>query len=233
MTSTKSKATWTAGLALAIATMAAALALPARAGTIENLERERAILIDMFLDPEMTPAERQTRIGTSTHRLLDLERIFAATDGIDPVQANFIERALARHLRDAIPRVIASIERRERVRNLAVDLSDKRDRRSFARATSCDSHLVWRVLDTDSHYVLFWSQRTMGLEVKLVRTDDDLTLWKARHIASRSNGGLPLSLLSAPMSAYQATSLAGDADVVPSMVEDVVRRLFTTLPSPG
>ena len=31
----------------------------ASAGSIENLERERALLIEMFLDPELEPTERQ------------------------------------------------------------------------------------------------------------------------------------------------------------------------------
>ena len=67
----------------------------------------------------------------------------------------------------------------------------------------------------------------------MIRSSDDVTLWKARHTASRSDGGLPLSPFSAPLSAFQAASLAGDDDVTPSMVEDVVRRLFATLPNSG
>lgn len=159
--------------------------------------------------------------------------ILPTNENIDAAQADLIERALVRHLRDTIPRVIATGERRELTRSLAVDLAEKQDRRSFVAATSCETHLVWRVLDAESQFLLFWSHRSIGLEVALIRSRDDVTLWKARHTASRSDGGLPLSPFSAPLSAFQAASLAGDDDVTPSMVEDVVRRLFATLPNSG
>ncbi len=47
----------------AMACLAIGLAVPlttgsAQAGTLENLERERAIFIDSMLDPEATPVER-------------------------------------------------------------------------------------------------------------------------------------------------------------------------------
>lgn len=97
MNSTKREATRTVGLALAFATAAAALALPAMAGTVENLERERAILIDTFLNPEMTPAERQTRIATSKHRLLDLERMVLRDDGLIGRATPAVKRAFANY----------------------------------------------------------------------------------------------------------------------------------------
>jgi hypothetical protein len=56
----------------------AALALTAgavEAGSIENLERERAIAIETLLSPEMAPAERHAKIAVSKSRLVDLERI--------------------------------------------------------------------------------------------------------------------------------------------------------------
>ena len=159
--------------------------------------------------------------------------ILPTNKDIDVEHTNLIERALVRHLRDSIPRVITIDERRELTRSLAVDLAEKQDRQAFARATSCEAHLTWNVLDAESQFLLFWSHRSLGLEVALIRSRDDMTLWKARHSASRSNGGLPLSPISAPISAYQAASLAGDADVTPSMIEDVIRRLFATLPESG
>ena len=58
------------GLALGLAAGA-----PAAAGTLENLERERAIFIATLLDPETTPEERQARMGVSQRRLVDLERM--------------------------------------------------------------------------------------------------------------------------------------------------------------
>ncbi len=48
---------------------------PAQAGTLENLERERAIFIDSMLDPEATPVERIEKVRISKRRLIDLERM--------------------------------------------------------------------------------------------------------------------------------------------------------------
>ncbi len=48
---------------------------PAQAGTLENLERERAIFIDSMLDPEATPVERIEKMRISQRRLIDLERM--------------------------------------------------------------------------------------------------------------------------------------------------------------
>ena len=49
--------------------------LPAQAGTLENLERERAIFIDSLLDPEATPVDRIEKMRISERRLIDLERM--------------------------------------------------------------------------------------------------------------------------------------------------------------
>ncbi len=53
----------------------AAAAGPAQAGTLENLERERAMFIESLLDPEATPAERIEKMRISKRRLIDLERM--------------------------------------------------------------------------------------------------------------------------------------------------------------
>ena len=47
----------------------------AQAGTLENLERERAIFIDTLLDPDATPKERMETARISKRRLVDLERM--------------------------------------------------------------------------------------------------------------------------------------------------------------
>ena len=74
----------TLGGACALAVLAAAIGATAaaQATSLENLERERAFLIEAFLDPEITPAERQARIETSKQRLIDLERIVLRDDSL-------------------------------------------------------------------------------------------------------------------------------------------------------
>lgn len=59
------------------AVIAATLTLTgiAEAGTLENLERERAILLDALLSSDLTPQKRQEKVLTSRTRLIDLERM--------------------------------------------------------------------------------------------------------------------------------------------------------------
>ncbi|MGB0682357.1 MAG: hypothetical protein ACPGOV_06600 [Magnetovibrionaceae bacterium] len=47
----------------------------AQAGSLENLERERAILLDTLLNADLPAAERQSRLEISRNRLVDLERM--------------------------------------------------------------------------------------------------------------------------------------------------------------
>ena len=59
----------------AAACIAIGFAVPAQAGTLENLERERAIFIESLLDPEATAVERLEKVRISERRLIDLERM--------------------------------------------------------------------------------------------------------------------------------------------------------------
>ena len=47
----------------------------AQAGSIENMERERALVISQILDPAMSIQMRWARMGYSKRRMADLERI--------------------------------------------------------------------------------------------------------------------------------------------------------------
>jgi hypothetical protein len=69
------KITLTSCAAAACLALGLAAAGPAQAGTLENLERERAIFIDSLLDPEPSPNERIEKVRISKRRLVDLERM--------------------------------------------------------------------------------------------------------------------------------------------------------------
>jgi hypothetical protein len=60
---------------LAAAAAIAGFAGAAGAGTLENLERERAIVIETLLAPNMTAVDRQAKIESYKRRLVDLERM--------------------------------------------------------------------------------------------------------------------------------------------------------------
>ena len=64
-----------AAIALTFAVATASLTGAAQAGTLENLERERALMVQTFLDPALSPEQRQTTITSANRRLVDLERM--------------------------------------------------------------------------------------------------------------------------------------------------------------
>ena len=75
----------------------ALLAAPAAAGTLENLERERAMLIEAMLAPEIGAAERQAKVDEAKRRLLDLERLVLRDDSLSGRATPNIRRAFANY----------------------------------------------------------------------------------------------------------------------------------------
>ena len=62
-------------IAAAALVLAAGFSVPAYAGSLENMERERALMLDSMLTSELTPEKRQARVENSRNRLIDLERL--------------------------------------------------------------------------------------------------------------------------------------------------------------
>jgi len=62
-------------IAVAALTLAAGIVGPGHAGTLENMERERAILLDSLLTAELPPEQRQAKVEVARNRLVDLERM--------------------------------------------------------------------------------------------------------------------------------------------------------------
>ena len=145
--------------------------------------------------------------------------------------AEMIERALALRFSQKTSRMIGPRERRAIERDLALDTRAAMDRRHFARTEHCPGYLEWHLTAASDSNFLVWSRKEIGLEVRLAWAEDDTTLWQAAHTTSRSDGGLPLSLLSLPIAAAEAAVFSQDRDQLPSMIDDVVRRLVVTVPS--
>ena len=59
-----------AGLVLAVG-----LDVAAHAGSLENMERERALMLNSLITSELTPEKRQAKVEISRNRLIDLERL--------------------------------------------------------------------------------------------------------------------------------------------------------------
>ena len=79
--------------------------------------------------------------------------------------------------------------------------------------------------------MLVWSELRLGLEARLFRQRDGVELWKARHVARRSDGGLSFSPFGLVVNAYDANSFSSDGDIVVSVSEDLVRRIIASLPN--
>ena len=80
--------------AIAIVAVSASVAA---AGPLENLERERAILVDALLDPELAPGDRQAKVEIAKARLVDLERIVLRDDGLVGRNTPTVRRAFANY----------------------------------------------------------------------------------------------------------------------------------------
>lgn len=79
MTNSKRMRHLLGGVATALIALTTA---PALADSLQNLERERARLIDVMQDAGMTAEERQGRIESIARRLRDLEQIAMRDDGL-------------------------------------------------------------------------------------------------------------------------------------------------------
>lgn len=64
----------------------------------------------------------------------------------------------------------------------------------------------------------------------MVRVSDGHMLWRARHVASRSEGGLPLSPVSLVVETFASTQFSSDREVAASVVDDALRRVVATIP---
>jgi hypothetical protein len=96
-----------------IAVAAAGLTLGAgiaKADTLDNLERERALLIEAFLDPGLAPADRQARVEAEQRRLVDLERMVLRDDSLKGRNTPTVRKAFSNY--DLTFIVHASLEKK-------------------------------------------------------------------------------------------------------------------------
>ena len=141
-----------------------------------------------------------------------------------------IEEAAARQLSFRIERVIGPDRRDQLARKLAIDPTTPKGRMRFAQATRCDTAVEIVTKGLETTFMVVWAQAKLHLAMRLVRARDGKELWRAAHVASRSEGTIPLSPVSFPIGAFSAGRFHGDQDVFPSMADDVTRRIVASLP---
>ncbi|MBE0529637.1 MAG: hypothetical protein IH626_02350 [Rhodospirillales bacterium] len=91
----------------------------ANAGTLENLERERAILVETLLSPALTAEERQDKVATSKMRLVDLERMVLRDESLKGQNRSIIRKAFENY--DLTFLVHASVEKKASLMDLWLD----------------------------------------------------------------------------------------------------------------
>ena len=142
-----------------------------------------------------------------------------------------IDDSVSRHLSTRIDKVIDTRRVTAKVRHNAYDPKSLADRQRMAQIFQCDSIIEINTTGIDSLYALVWTNISIEIEVTLRRTRDNKIIWRSRHRARRSDGGLPLSIMGAGGSLFAAGTLASDADTLPSMIDDTVRRIMASLPN--
>ena len=102
----KSKRTLTLAMTMLACLVAAN---SAQAGTLENLERERAIMIETLLDPSFSVVERQEKLTLSKNRLVDLERMVIRDKSLASKNTPVVKKAFENY--DLTFLVHASVEK--------------------------------------------------------------------------------------------------------------------------
>jgi hypothetical protein len=97
----------TLSIAASVVAFSSGLAL---ADSLENLERERAQLIEAMLDPALAPADRQSRIDSEQRRLVDLERMVLRDEALKGKNTPVVRKAFANY--DLTFLVHASLEKK-------------------------------------------------------------------------------------------------------------------------
>ncbi|MCR9073113.1 MAG: DUF799 domain-containing protein [Alphaproteobacteria bacterium] len=146
-----------------------------------------------------------------------------------PLDVRAAERAFFRHLVGRIAVVVGPDRRDAETRALALDLRHPGDRRRYADLTGC-RHGVDLTVSGDRAYAVIWTEGSIALDAALIDLATGSTLWRSRHRATRGDGGLPTSPVGLAMALGRAGRLASDGELMPSVLDDALRRLVATLP---
>ncbi len=152
------------------------------------------------------------------------------TPGLALNVRQMVDAAVSRHVGSRIDKVMGARRIAAETRNRALDAADKGDRRRLGRALACDSLIEIETVGVDSVYAVIWTDISVGMQLTLRRARDGEVIWRGKHQARRSDGGLPLTIFGAGGSVFAAGRLANDPDTLPSMIEDSVRRMMASLP---
>lgn len=164
------------------------------------------------------------------HRPPRCAAVVSKSAKVPPAIRRAVEESVERHLATKFQRAIGGTPARRIAARIAVDLSHTEDRRVFARQTKCGSIVEVQLDAVEDDYMVLWTNRAVGISLRLIRASDGKLLWQARHKAGRGDGGLPFSPLSLPVSIARAARVRNDPEIFHSIADDAVRRMMRTLP---
>ena len=142
-----------------------------------------------------------------------------------------VERALARYLYEKVDRVFGPVER-DNVSNLqGIDARSPDGVEYLLRHFRCDYVIRSTPVGDSGFYALVYAQARVGLQVQLEHGRRGTVLWRARHIATRSDGGFPLSPLAIAVNAFWATRFQSDQEEFKTLTDDAARRIMRTFPN--
>jgi hypothetical protein len=123
-----------------------------------------------------------------------------------------MENYLALHLGLRFNRVIHGHDRDRTMVRAGLNRMNLDDRHRFRENAVCGYEFAFQMIHARAEFVLVWARLSLGLEARLIRAEDNRVLWKARHIATRSEGGIAVSPFGAVSSLVEATALMSDGD---------------------
>jgi len=144
--------------------------------------------------------------------------------------AKQVSVALARHLGEKIERIIFPRFRKEIEREQGFDLEDDMDRKRFSRKTRCRFYAVAELYDLGDDFVGVFAKKHVGVRVDIKRFSDNKSVWQAAHTVWRADGNVPFSPIGVLGGLASATMFKNDQEIIPSLIDDAMRRMVRTLP---
>lgn len=149
---------------------------------------------------------------------------------IDPKTAELVEDTVSRYATNRFDKTVTARHVKFASRKRAYDPAHKGDRKRLGLALRCDTQLEIKTVGIENFYAVVWTDLSVAIQLTLVSSRDGAVLWRGKHKARRTDGGLPIGILGLGAGTFSAGKLASDRDVLPSMIDDAVRRVMASLP---
>ncbi|WP_028880192.1 hypothetical protein [Terasakiella pusilla] len=160
----------------------------------------------------------------------DCVSVFESDAPDQPVMGKALSVALARHLGEKVDRVIFPRVRARIAQQQGYDLNDATDRARYASHTRCRFYARAVLYDLGDDYVGVFAKKQVGVMVQMMRIQDEEPVWQAAHTVWRADGGVPTSPLALVGGVAQAAMFSADEEIIPSLIDDAMRRMMRTLP---